>query len=222
MILPSQINALVYANDEQIASQIYIPITEYIKIKDEKQKLESLVITLQSQLNENIQLRQTMQTEIDNLNKQIIDLNTQLVSLNVMKDEFDKIKLYQKMADSFNDIKDNMYYVFCDPSSKIYCKSYDNGLYYLKKHLYEFHTKKNIGIKVRQNMKLWSEIYDDVKKIILSDFGIDDIEVFFEIIELIERRNTFSHTSTKITLDELKEIALYPDQIFNCLNRPQI
>jgi superfamily II helicase len=101
MILPSQINALVYANDEQIASQIYIPIIEYIKIKEEKQKLESLVITLQSQLNENIQLRQTMQTEIDNLNKQIIDLNTQLVSLNVMKDEFDKIKLYQKMADSF-------------------------------------------------------------------------------------------------------------------------
>jgi hypothetical protein len=100
-------------------------------------------------------------------------------------------------------------------------RSSDDELYYLKDHLYEFHTKKYVGkySKVRQNMKLWSEIYDDVKKIILSDFGIDDIEVFFEIIELIERRNTFSHTSTKITLDELKEIALYPDQIFNCLNR---
>lgn len=212
-----------------------IPKSEYDKLLLENQQLKQQLSDLRGKqikllddiTNKNLEIEmlrkenKELRDEIEKLKYQMNELNNQLVSLNKMKNEFDKIKIYQKMSDSFKGIISDMKSLFCDKNSNICQKSLDDNIYYLKDHLYEFHTKKYSGkySPVKRDLKLWNDIYDDVKKILLSDFNIGNIEIFFEIIELTEQRNAFSHTTDKITLDELKIIALYADQIFDCYNK---
>lgn len=137
--------------------------------------------------------------------------------INKMKNEKNNEMIYKKIADNFRQFRDDMHNLFCVDESDIYKKSKNNSVYYLKHHLYEIHTKKyNSYSPVHKNPTKWKEIYNDVIEILKTTFNIDDIEVFFEIIDLTEYRNNISHTNEPISLDELKSVSLHPDEIYEC------
>lgn len=219
IIWPNKINALVCSNNSVIGSQIYIPITEYLKLKEEKQKLELQINILQSQINENIQLRHTMDEEITKLKEQLNEQDEKIKILQKIVDECTIAKLHQKVADNLNNIINNLHNLFCDSDSDIYKNSGDNNLYYFCDHLIEYHTRTYTKYsKVKKNISKWTEIYDNVTKLLLDEFNMTNIEIFFEIVKLVNNRNCMSHNHDPITLDELKLVSPLAQQIYECIN----
>lgn len=219
IMLPNKINVLLCSNNIVIGSQIYIPITEYLKLKEEKQKLESQINTLQLQINESIQLRIMMNGELTKLKEQLKDQDKKINDLQKIVDEYKHTKLYQKVADNLSSIKTNLHDLLCDSESDIYIKSGDSDLYHLCDHLMEYDSKIYTKYsKVKKNFIKWNEIYNDVTNILLKEFNINDIKVFFEIIKIVNKRNNISHNNDRVTLDELKLVSPFAQQIYDCIN----
>lgn len=219
IIWPNKINALVCSNNSVIGSQIYISISEYLKLKEEKQKLEIRIDILQSQINENIQLRHTMDEEITKLKEQLNKQDEKIKILQKIVDEYAIAKLHQKVADNLSNIINNLHNLFCDSDSDICKESGDNNLYYFCDHLIEYHkgTYRKYS-KVKKNFSKWTEIYNNVSKILLKEFNITNIEIFFEIVKLVNNRNCMSHNHDPITLDELKLVSQLAQEIYECIN----
>ena len=73
-----------------------------------------------------------------------------------------------------------MHQLFCTPESDIYQKSTDNDLYYLRVHLYEFHTKRYArGSKVKKDLPKWNEINNQILQVLHDEFQISDLNLFF-------------------------------------------
>lgn len=231
-IMPSQISATICVNNVT-STQIYVSSELYEKLLEEKKKLETQVEALQNQINESAKMRQELQNKLDDLNKyinklniemaelrtEIQDLKSENVVLNQIKTEYDQIKIYQKVSDNLNEIVGSMYDSFCNEHSIIRKRSCDTDLYNLSRHLNEYCTKNySRRSKVKDNLENWSYIYNDMMSILKEDFNIEDINVFFEIIRIKDNRNSYSHSFDKVTLEEIKYISQYAQQIFECIN----
>lgn len=108
--------------------------------------------------------------------------------------------------------------LFCHDGSEIYKSSGDRKLAKLCDHLVEYKTKKyEKWSKVKRDLKLWELIYGKVCNMIESEFNIKDIDVFIEIVSIRKIRNDASHSKEIVSIDELKKVTKYPDDIMRCI-----
>lgn len=215
----------------------FVPSSEYERVVAENTRLRQRVAELegtQTQLRMDLanKDRELMQIKADNehlkhritqleqdIGLQSNKIDEQSVKIKQLETELNTIKTYQKFADSSKGLFNSLYDTFCGDNSAVRAKSKDTDLYHLCDNLIEFCTKRySKWSKVRKDLPLWSGIHADVKDVLQTEYNISDINIFFEIIQLRSTRNSCSHNTSLITLDELKSISKYADQIWACLS----
>ena len=120
-----------------------------------------------------------------------------------MECEVSIIDLIQKYSDSFKNVFEHLNNSFCSPKSQIFMRSNINSLYGLRKYLND-QTEQDI-------------IFSNIMSILRNEFNVQDIEVFYELIELYEKRNVPSQSKTIMTLEELKLVSNCANELYDCL-----